>query len=564
MGTAQYTENNLEVSVALHITCAVDRNSMKSGIRMRGASGRSLQLSVEEVLEEASRHQSAGEYASALPLLEKAIRAAPLNPRVRHLLGECQAKTGSFPEAVYNLRKAVDSDPHNCNYRASLAQALMPLNPSEAIPHFLAAILAGSTDPEVFSNLTLILLSQRLEEDVLKVCDLGLMACREHFALLGNRAVALRHLGRQQEALACCRRQQELQPNDARVWSNMGCILREVDRLPEAEEALREACRLDPHDAGAHYNLAQVLLLTGKYLEGFREYEWRWQTPGLKDHRRTFGQPLWDGAPLSGKRILLTAEQGAGDVIQFARYVPLVAQLGGRIVMEAPPSLVRLLTFLSDRHDVIPIGSPPGAFETHCPLMSLPLKFGTELDSIPAPAQFAIPAEMKANWARRTSYEKPKVALVWAGNPTQQDDRTRSLSFRSLLPLTTLNDIEFFSLQVGAAAKELKTAGLAERIHDLSPFLTDYAETASAVACMDLVISVDTSVAHLAGTLGKPVWTLVSFVADWRYLKERNDSPWYPSMRLFRQKALGDWETIIQEIVVTLPTWLASRSFERQ
>jgi hypothetical protein len=267
---------------------------------------------------------------------------------------------------------------------------------------------------------------------------------------------------------------------------------------------------------------------------------------------------------LSGKRILLTAEQGAGDVIQFARYVPLVAQLGGRIVMEAPPSLVRLLTFLSDRHDVIPIGSPPGAFETHCPLMSLPLKFGTELDSIPAPAQFAIPAEMKANWARRTSYEKPKVALVWAGNPTQQDDRTRSLSFRSLLPLTTLNDIEFFSLQVGAAAKELKTAGLAERIHDLSPFLTDYAETASAVACMDLVISVDTSVAHLAGTLGKPVWTLVSFVADWRYLKERNDSPWYPSMRLFRQKALGDWETIIQEIVVTLPTWLASRSFERQ
>ncbi len=280
---------------------------MKSAIRVRDRSGRARQLSVEKAIEEASQKIFVGEYQNALLLLEKAVRAAPFDPRARHLLGESQAKTGSLNEATYNLRKAVESDPHNPAYRASLAQALMPVNPNEAIPHFLAAIVDGSSNPEVFCNLTLILLSQRLEEDALKVCDLGLMACQDHFALLGNRAVALRHLGRHEEALACCRQQEELEPDNRGLWSNMGCILSELGRLPESEQALRQACRLDPQHGGSHYNLAQILLVSGKYREGFREYEWRWQSPGFKDKGRNFDRPLWDGGLLSGKRILLHA-----------------------------------------------------------------------------------------------------------------------------------------------------------------------------------------------------------------------------------------------------------------
>jgi Flp pilus assembly protein TadD len=526
---------------------------MKSAIRVRDQSGRSRQLSVDKAIDEASWNISAGEYQSAILLLEKAVRAAPFNPRIRHLLGESQAKMGILTEATYNLRKAVESDPQNPAFRASLAQALMPVNPNEAVPHFLAAILAGSTNPEVFCTLTLILLNQRLEEDALKVCDLGLMACEDRFALLGNRAVTLRHLGRREEALACCRQQEELQPDNPGLWSNMGCILSELGRLPESEEALRRACRLNPQHGGSHYNLAQILLVGGKYREGFHEYEWRWQSPGFKDKVRNFVQPLWDGGPLHGKRILLHAEQGAGDAIQFARYVPFVAKLGGQIALEVPASLVRLMKFLSGGHSVIAAGSPVGGFDTHCPLMSLALKFGTDLDSIPPLPQFAIPADLKASWAQRLACDKPKVAIVWAGNPTQQDDRTRSLPLRSLLPLTNFNDMEFFSLQVGAAAQQLKTAGPIGRIRDLAPFLTDYAETAAAVSFMDLVISVDTSVAHLAGTLGKPVWTLVSFIADWRYLKGRQDSPWYPTMRLFRQENPGDWGSVIREILAALP-----------
>ncbi len=531
----------------------VDTISMKSAIRVRDQSGRSRQLSVDKAIDEASWNISAGEYQSAILLLEKAVRAAPFNPRIRHLLGESQAKMGILTEATYNLRKAVESDPQNPAFRASLAQALMPVNPNEAVPHFLAAILAGSTNPEVFCTLTLILLNQRLEEDALKVCDLGLMACEDRFALLGNRAVTLRHLGRREEALACCRQQEELQPDNPGLWSNMGCILSELGRLPESEEALRRACRLNPQHGGSHYNLAQILLVGGKYREGFHEYEWRWQSPGFKDKVRNFVQPLWDGGPLHGKRILLHAEQGAGDAIQFARYVPFVAKLGGQIALEVPASLVRLMKFLSGGHSVIAAGSPVGGFDTHCPLMSLALKFGTDLDSIPPLPQFAIPADLKASWAQRLACDKPKVAIVWAGNPTQQDDRTRSLPLRSLLPLTNFNDMEFFSLQVGAAAQQLKTAGPIGRIRDLAPFLTDYAETAAAVSFMDLVISVDTSVAHLAGTLGKPVWTLVSFIADWRYLKGRQDSPWYPTMRLFRQENPGDWGSVIREILAALP-----------
>ncbi len=218
------------------------------------------------------------------------------------------------------------------------------------------------------------------------------------------------------------------------------------------------------------------------------------------------------------------------------------------------------MTFLLSGHKVVAAGSQIGDFDTQCPLMSLALKFGTDLDSIPPPPQFAIPAELKASWSQRLACVKPRVALVWAGNPTQQDDRTRSLPLRSLLPLTRFDDLEFFSLQVGAAAQQLKTAGPIGRIRDLAPFLTDYAETAAALSCMDLVISVDTSVAHLAGTLGKPVWTLVSFVADWRYLKDRKDSPWYPTMRLFRQNKPGDWESVIREILAALPALLTRQS----
>jgi len=531
---------------------------MPSVIKVRDKAGRSRLLSVNEALAEASRALAAGQHTSALLILEKAVRAAPLNPHARHLLGTSQAGTGNLKEAVYNFNKAVEADPQNAGYRVSLALALLRNNPADAVPHLFAAIDLGSTNSDVFTNLTLILLTQRRDQDVLKVSELGLAACSQHFALLGNRGVALRHLGRYEESLECCRRQLELQAKDARVWSNMGCILTELGRLDEAEEAHAQACRLDPQNASAHFNLAFTLLMNGKFHEGLSEYEWRWNTAGLKSELRNFNQPIWDGSPLAGRKILVHAEQGAGDTIQFTRYLPLVEALGSRITFEVAPSLVRLMTFLPGQHGVIAAGSPPGDFAVHCPLLSLPLKFGTELNSIPPPVPFVIPEEMSEPWARRLSAGKPKVALVWAGSPTQRDDRTRSCPLRCLRPLMSLNSADFFSLQVGERAQDLKIERLSDRVRDLSPFLTDFAETAAALSCVDLVISVDTSVAHLAGALGRPVWLLTSLTPDWRWLRDRSDSPWYPSMRLFRQKTHGDWEAVIDEVLGALRNWLRS------
>ena len=309
----------------------------KGGFWVRNKAGGRRHLSLDRTLEEAAANVSDGQYGQALLLLEKAVRLAPLNARVRCLLGESQAKTGNLNAAVANLQKAVEAAPKNAGYRSSLAHALMPEKPEAAVPHFLAAVELGSTSPEVFCNLASILLDLRREEEALKICDLGLKACPNEFGLLTNRAVALQLLGRFDEALACCYRQHELQPGLRRVWSNMGNIFMGLGRLAESEEAHRQACLCDPQNGDAHYSLALTLLLSGQHREGFREYEWRWQSKAMKDRRRNFAQPLWDGRFLGEKRILLHAEQGAGDTIQFARYLPLVAALGSRIVLEVPP-----------------------------------------------------------------------------------------------------------------------------------------------------------------------------------------------------------------------------------
>ncbi len=533
--------------------------SVKSVIRLRDKSGRTRQLSVDEALAEASRILSAGEYGNALLILEKAVRAAPFSARARQLLGESQALSGNLTEAVYNLRKAVDAEPKNAACRGSLAQALMPLNPTEAIPHFLSAMALGSTSVYVFGYLASILLDLNREEDALKVCDLGQTACPDQSVVLGVRTVVLRRLRRYEEALACCVRQRELQPVDGRAWCNIGVTLMALRRVDEAEEALRQACLLDPQNAEAHYNLALTLMLGGQYPEGFREYEWRWKTEFTKGQRQNFSQPLWDGTFLGNKRIFLYAEQGIGDTIQFARYLPLVAKLGGQITLAVPPPLVRLMSWLEERYDVKPPGTPAGGFDTHCPLMSLPLLCGTELDSIPPPATFVIPPSIQNIWAQRVASAKPKVALVWAGNPKHLKNRERSLPLRSLIPLLSVDEVDFFSLQLGPPSQELKAAGCQHRIRDLAPLLTDFAETAAALSCMDLLISVDTAIVHLAGTLQRTVWTLIPFAPDWRWLIGRSDSPWYPSMRLFRQHCQGDWDSVILEVRRALGAWLLDR-----
>ena len=313
------------------------------------------------------------------------------------------------------------------------------------------------------------------------------------------------------------------------------------------------AVALEPTDIDTRYHRALLQLLMGNLAEGFAGYEARFETKLWRGDKRHFRQPEWRGEELAGRTILLYAEQGLGDTLQFCRYAALVAARGGRVVLEAPPPLRHLLDGLAGVERLIAHGEEPGDFDVQCPLLALPHLLGTDLESIPAAIPYlATPDDVRRAWRDRLGRRvRTRVGLVWAGNPRFINDRRRSLPFAALAPLWSLPSIDWFSLQVGPRAEDLASApsGL---ITDLAPELHDFAETAAAVEQMDLVISVDTAVAHLAGALSKPVLLLLPFAPDWRWMRRGETSPWYPGHRLLRQDMRREWANVIDAAVTAL------------
>ena len=394
--------------------------------------------------------------------------------------------------------------------------------------------------------------------------------------------VALHDLGRFDEAVACYEKALQITPLMAEAHNNLGNSLmalgrfcaaadsfsRAADLLPtspvplaaratalqatgkvtEAEADCRKALTIAPDFAAAHWNLALNLLLQGHYPEGWREYEWRWRKPDFTSPFRHGDVPLWDGSPLNGSTILLHAEQGFGDAIQLVRYAPLVAGLGGNIILECHPQLVSLFHGLMRVQAVIPFGAPLPAFSCQIPLLSLPGVFGTTLQNIPSECPYlkVTPAQ-RQKWSALTSVypRSPRIGLVWAGK--SYPDPLRSLRLPELAPLAA-DDITFFSLQLGAGAEEAKQPPSGMCLINLTDNISDFADTAALIEQMDLVISIDTAVAHLAGALGKPVWLLLPYAPDWRWLLERSDSPWYPATQIFRQEQPGDWSGVIDRV----------------
>jgi hypothetical protein len=296
----------------------------------------------------------------------------------------------------------------------------------------------------------------------------------------------------------------------------------------------------DPDFAEARFVESLVKLTLGDFAAGWSAYESRWETAALAPHRRNFTRPLWLGdRPLAGKTILLYAEQGYGDTIQFVRYAPRVAALGARVILEVQPELVRLLAGL-EGIEVIPHGDPLPAFDVQCPLMSLPLAFGTELSTTPADMPYIVPPAPDGATGQELGGPQPLVGLVWAGDRLHKNDANRSMRLATLLPLLALPDLRFVGLQQEICAQDAEVLRSVPRLRAGGPF-RDFAETAAAIARLDAVIAVDTAVAHLAGAMGKPLFLLLPFGADFRWLRERSDSPWYPGARLFRQHAFDDW-----------------------
>lgn len=397
-------------------------------------------------------------------------------------------------------------------------------------------------------------------------------SARLHYSL----GVVWQQLNDWETAIAHYQQAGAIDPHDRKVWTNLGALLQEQGDPQAAIDCYEKILSIDPEDAIAHLNLSIVLLQQGNWSQGWAEFEWRWRLPDKTP--RDFAQPLWDGADLKDTTLLIHAEEGYGDTIQFIRFVPQVAQRGGRVVVECPPGLVRLLSTIPGIAAIIPFGTALPAFAVHAPLMSLPHLLGTTLETLPA----EIPYLGKGAEGRRGGgdgknhqfrptltplppcppaplpLDRLKIGIVWAGNPLHQRASSKSTCLEQFLPLLNLEGIEFYSLQKEPRSRDLAEFPQRSQIQDLSVELDDFADTAAAIDCLDLVISVDTAVAHLAGALGKPVWLLLAHNADWRWMLDRDDSPWYPTMRLFRQTQRGDWADVFAKVTEALRAIVAA------
>jgi tetratricopeptide (TPR) repeat protein len=382
-------------------------------------------------------------------------------------------------------------------------------------------------------------------------CDAALRLQRHYPEAHYNRGNALRELGRLEDAIASYERALRLRPDFLGPLVNRARTLRDLGRFGAALAGNARALALAPDLAEAHLNQAMIHLLQGDFARGLPEFEWRWRDAQLAAARRDFAVPRWHGdADLAGRTLLIHAEQGLGDTLQFARYAPLLAAAGARVVLEVQPPLKNLLRSLPGGIEVVARGDALPPFDLHCPLLSLPLALGTRLDSIPAAVPYLQPDTSRlASWqARLGPASGPRVGLIWSGNPDHNNDRNRSLPLAALAPLFR-PELEFVSLQPAIRAADLET------LHDLSlPLrhfgddLHDFADTAALASCVDLIIAVDTAGAHLAGALGRPLWLLLPWLPDWRWLLGREDSPWYPTARLFRQPRTQDWASVLNAV----------------
>ncbi len=501
-------------------------------------------------------------YDEALGSYDRALTVNPDYPEALSNRGNTLRELKRFDEAVASYDRALALQPDYPEVAFNRGNALQGLQRFEdAVASYDRALGVQPHYAEVHSNRGTALYELQRFDEAVASCDRAL-AERPHYAqALSNRGNALRGLWRFDEALESYDRAIALSPVHADALVNRGNMLKELRRIDEALESYDRAIALQPDLAAAHFNEALCRILRGDYDRGFEKYEWRWECAQGKQAKRDFTQPLWLGSDdIAGKTILLHAEQGYGDTIQFCRYVPRVAALGARVILEVPKALQGLMAALEGPAQILRRGDALPAFDLHCPLLSLPLAFHTRLETIPSATPYLhAPAKAVAAWRKRLGRKRrPMIGVAWSGLATLGNDRFRSIKLAALLPLFDAR-ATFVSLQKEVRAED---AALLKTRRDIIHFgdeLRDFTDTAALIANLDLVIAVDTSVAHLAGALAKPLWMLLSFGSDWRWLLDRDDSPWYPTARLFRQGAVRSWDDVIAHARAALAELVSSR-----
>lgn len=536
--------------------------------------------------------QQEGAYEEALSHIRRAVALAPEFAQYRVNLGVVLREVGRLDEAIDQISRAVELDPTLPEGHYNLGHALLANGEDgAALTAFQRAVSLRPNYAEALMHIAHILKTRGETDLSLAYLERAVGHAADYAPARINLCAAYAETGRLEEAITCGKVAAELAPGDpdahynlgnaysaadepsaaevcyraaldlapehADAWCNLGVSLLADGKPQAATEALDRALSLEPELADANWNMALALLTLGRFEAGWALYDWRWRAvPWLE--RRQFEQPEWDGRPLNGEVVLVHSEQGYGDTLQFARYLPEVRRRGARIRLACQPALKRFLSALPDIESVTGYGEPPGDFDLHLPIMSLPGVVGADPESeapsvepyLPLPQTFHddIAAEVL-----------PKVGVVWRGSTVNVRGMFRSCTLEDIAPVFDCEDVRFYALQTDTDVQE------AERLDgygvvDLSGRISDFADSAALTAQMDLIITIDTAQAHLAGGLGIPVWALLAKAADWRWLLERADSPWYPQMRLFRQAEHGDWRSPVREVVANLPQFLGELS----
>jgi tetratricopeptide (TPR) repeat protein len=486
------------------------------------------------------------EIQPAADLLAQAVAVNPGHAEARYHYAVALKSLGRLDAAIAGYQHAINLKPDFAQAYMSRAAVFADLNRFEdAVAHYDKAIALTSCSAAVYLNRGNALAALERFEDAVASFDEAIARNANHAATHYNRGNALRLLKRSEEALDSYDRAIELKPEYVVAYSNRGNALQDLKRFDEAFDSYDRALAVDPEHAEAHWNKALALLMLGDFERGWPLYEWRWKDEASKRRLRAFQQPLWLGDQLlQGKTILLHSEQGLGDSIQFSRYATLVAAQGARVILEVPPTLAGVMRRL-DGVDTVVTGTPHPAFDLQCPLLSLPLALKAGVNDIPgAQGYLRSDAAKRAAWSTVLGPKtKPRVGLVWSASATNIDRSVPLAMLIAALPDTH----DYVSLQKDVPAQD-KTTLTASAVKHIGGDIGDFEDTAALCDLMDVVISVDTSVAHISGAIGKPTWIMLPYIADWRWFLNRNDSPWYGSVKLYRQECDIRWEPVLERI----------------
>lgn len=540
--------------------------------------------SIKTLGQQANEKIKAGQYAQAALLYEKVLELDPNDLNSLINLGTFQVQTGSIHQGLQLIEQALISAPDNIsalNTRANAFKALKRYQ--EALETYNQVIQMQPGFADAWANRGNLLREMNQYPEALESYNQALGLKPEEVNFLNQRALLLRELQRCEEAIAdlkkalqikpeyaaayfnlanlhvnqnqvelalqCFNQALAINPQYADAYNNRSNLFKSLNRLDAALEDCERAIQIKPDYVEAHWNQALLYLLKGDYIKGWEAYEWRWKRSDRQFHERYQPLPRWTGQQdISGKNIVLHAEQGFGDTIQFCRYVPVIAAQGANVYLDVPPPLRRLLSSLDSKVQILGLKTQKIKIDLHTPMMSLPWIFKHDLHDIPSPGAYlaAEQADIK-RWSEKLNVKRRKrVGLAWAGNPDHTNDHRRSVALSALKPLFEM-DFEFHSIQKDIPEKDRAVLGDLKRKfhhHDLD----DFADTAALIHHLDLVITIDSAVAHLSAALGCPTWIMLPYAPDFRWMLNRSDSLWYPSVRLFRQSSINDWDSLIEQI----------------